>query len=43
MTKFRNENNGHTEFKTFLRYVKLVDDTIGRACAALDDYLEKLS
>lgn len=35
--------SGHSEFKTFLRYVKLDDDTVERARKALDDYLENLT
>ncbi|MET0753658.1 MAG: hypothetical protein ABWZ66_09810 [Pyrinomonadaceae bacterium] len=34
--------SGHTKWKTFMRYVKLDDDTMIRAKIALDDYLEKL-
>lgn len=32
--------SGHTQYKTFMRYVKIDDDTISRAAAALDDYLD---
>lgn len=32
--------SGHTQWSTFMRYVKVDDDTISRAKTALDNYLE---
>lgn len=34
--------SGHTQYKTFMRYVKIDDDTVDRARSALDSYLKNL-
>ncbi len=34
--------SGHTQYSTFMRYVKIDDDTVARATAMLDIYLENL-
>jgi hypothetical protein len=34
--------SGHTQYKTFMLYVKIDDDTVSRERTALDEYLENL-